>query len=49
MIVPGIIVTPQIISSLGSLANGMLEVVSSPDPSFPTALDHGRYEEDQGL
>jgi Periplasmic binding protein len=37
VIVPGIIVTPQIISSLGSLANGMLEVVSSPDPSFPTA------------
>jgi len=37
VIVPGIIVTPQIISSLGSLANGLLEVVSSPDPTFPTA------------
>ena len=37
VIVPGIIVTPQIISSLGSLADGMQEVVSSPDPSFPTA------------
>jgi hypothetical protein len=36
LIVPGIIVTPQIISSLGSLANGLLEVVSSPDPTFPT-------------
>jgi len=37
VIVPGIIVTPQIIQSLGSLANGMLEVVSSPDPSFSSA------------
>jgi hypothetical protein len=37
VIVPGIIVTPQIISSLGSLANGLLEVVSSPDPTFQTA------------
>ena len=37
VIVPGIIVTPQIIQSLGSLANGLLEVVSSPDPSFSTA------------
>jgi ABC-type branched-subunit amino acid transport system substrate-binding protein len=37
LIVPGIIVTPQIIQSLGSLANGLLEVVSSPDPTFPTA------------
>jgi Periplasmic binding protein len=37
VIVPGIIVTPQIIQSLGSLANGLLEVVSSPDPTFPTA------------
>ena len=37
VIVPGIIVTPQIISSLGSLANGLLEVVSSPDPTFSTA------------
>ena len=37
MIVPGIIVTQQIIQSLGSLANGLLEVVSSPDPTFPTA------------
>jgi hypothetical protein len=36
VVVPGVIVTPSIISSLGSLANGMLEVVSSPDPSFPT-------------
>ena len=36
VIVPGIIVTQQIIQSLGSLANGLLEVVSSPDPSFPT-------------
>jgi ABC-type branched-subunit amino acid transport system substrate-binding protein len=36
VIVPGIIVTPQIIQSLGSLANGLLEVVSSPDPAFPT-------------
>jgi Periplasmic binding protein len=37
VIVPGIIVTQQIIQSLGSLANGLLEVVSSPDPTFPTA------------
>jgi len=36
VIVPGIIVKPQIIQSLGSLADGVLEVVSSPDPSFPT-------------
>jgi hypothetical protein len=37
VIVPGIIVTPQIIQSLGALANGLLEVVSSPDPSFPSS------------
>jgi hypothetical protein len=37
VVVPGVIITPQIISSLGSLANGLLEVVSSPDPTFPTA------------
>jgi Periplasmic binding protein len=35
VIVPGVIVTPQIIQSLGPLANGVLEVVSSPDPSIP--------------
>jgi hypothetical protein len=37
VMVPGIIVTPQIIQSLGSFANGLLEVVSSPDPTFSTA------------
>lgn len=37
IIVPGIIVTPQLIQSLGSSGNGLLEVVSSPDPSIPNA------------
>jgi ABC-type branched-subunit amino acid transport system substrate-binding protein len=37
VIVPGVIVTPQILQSLGGLANGLLEVVSSPDPSIPNA------------
>jgi hypothetical protein len=30
---PGIILTSQVQSSLGSLANGLIEVVSTPDPS----------------
>lgn len=31
--IPGIIVTPSVLTSLGSLANGLIEVVSTPDPS----------------
>jgi hypothetical protein len=33
--IPGIIVTPSVAESLGSLGNGMIEVVSTPDPSSP--------------
>jgi hypothetical protein len=34
---PGVILNPQITSSLGSLSNGLLEIVSTPDPAAHSA------------
>ena len=32
---PGVILTPPVISSLGSLGNGLVEIVSTPAPTVP--------------
>jgi Periplasmic binding protein len=35
VVMPGVILTPQVISSLGSLGNGLIEIVSTPAPNSP--------------
>ncbi len=35
VVMPGVILTPQVISSLGSLGNGLIEIVSTPAPTSP--------------
>jgi Periplasmic binding protein len=35
--IPGVILNPQIVSSLGALGNGLIEIVSTPDPAAHAA------------